>query len=89
MKILPIDFDNAVKQRWSRTTCIAAQAIKRITGRFPNLAWDDISSQRVWGNASNETINSTVLIFDKHFVQPGDETKPELQQLRASLPIEI
>lgn len=88
MKILPIDFDNAVKQKWSKRTCPVSQMTFRLSGKYLY----DTSGKHVvttlWRVASS-AMRNICDIFDDHFEHPGDETKPELQQLRASLPIDI
>lgn len=77
-----IDFDKAVKQPWSPETCVTAQVDRRLNG-FTNMC-------RRWQLYDESPMMKEVQqSFDKHFRKPGDETKPELVALRASLPIEI
>lgn len=91
-QILPCDFDEAVKQPWSTSTCIVAQAARRITGKSLHyqgnlsvapLDYTDGGTLKGFNGLEAQTV------FDKHFRDLGDEKKPELQALRASLPIAI
>lgn len=79
------DFDNAVKQKWTPTTCIIAQHLKRkgvvfVTGFEP---------VQYAHKSGYEARFGVMRVFDRSFNRPGDETKPELQDLRARLPIEL
>lgn len=83
------DFDNAVKHPWSSHTCIIAQAIARITGK-PATNWDAPHVTEVWDKIPKEhAAVGAMKAFDDNFTKPGDENKPELQALRASLPITL
>lgn len=74
------DFDNAVKQSWGCDTCIVAQYMKR--NGVP-------LSKGVLTFAEDHGLTGPLGQFDMHFGCPGDENKPELQALRASLPINL
>lgn len=78
------DFDRAVKQPFEHSTCLLAQFSIRNNIRYSNGA------PKVFGlELGNPAALQARLIFDAHFKLPGDEKKPELQALRASLPITI
>jgi hypothetical protein len=90
--IKKIDFDNAVKQEWNTSTCVVAQAALRITGKPLHYTGQIQFDPQVY-NDTGMLIGFHGLkiqaVFDRHFRYPGDEKKPELVALRASLPIEI
>lgn len=76
------DFDNAVKQRWYGYKCIIAQF-----GLRTNC---DIHDESFWIRMTDNSHAYHIrAAFDKHFNVPGDEKKPELVALRASLPIDL
>lgn len=83
MKLLKKDFDNAVKQDWSARKCLIAQCMIR----------NNIEIKKNWSPlyfaAYCDKANRAGQIFDRHFERRGDEKKPEMQELRALLPIEI
>lgn len=90
--IEPQDFDEAVKQPWDTKTCVAAQSAKRydMLGAEGEIKQDGNGNYIAPFSQKETTACGRVMrIFDKHFRGPGDETKPELVALRASLPIEI
>jgi hypothetical protein len=80
------DFDNAVKQEWNYDTCIIAQCMKR-NGLNPSgyPGPYHLVSELEDRIMPMDAMNS----FDAFFNNPGDEKKPELKKLRASLPIPI
>lgn len=76
------DFDNAVKQPWKAETCILNQANKRINGEYNCYFFiNAVTRSGLVSNAAHA--------FDQHFKVPGDEKKPELRALRASLPMKL
>lgn len=93
MQITKADFDNAVKQEWNAGSCIASQAALRLGIAIrPRLSAYTPAATLLFnhlGPKSEDLKKRVVAIFDKHFRNPGDENKPELQKLRASLPITI
>lgn len=82
--IEPVDFDEAVKQPWRSDSCLLAQAGNRIG--IPLYDNDGIRRDEWPCHGESYRLQG---IFDTHFRTPGDEKKPELVALRASLPIEI
>lgn len=80
--IKPEHFDTAVKQPWYWDTCLIAQT---------NLATDGFTScdSRRAITQANIKAQEAMIIFDRYFSMPGDETKPELVAFRASLPIVV
>lgn len=81
-----IDFDKAVKHSWSPETCLFSQSALRL-GYRPTChsAGAELLSALHWPKPLLDMRN----LFDCHFGKPGDENKPELIAIRASLPIEI
>lgn len=80
------DFDNAVKQKWNVFTCIVSQCAMRYN-YLPGIE-SPASKLRLKLNY-REPVKGITEIFDNHFRNPGDEAKPELVALRASLPIDL
>jgi hypothetical protein len=84
MQITKADFDNAVKQTYGGETCIVAQTMMRNgIGVESGIHPMDFLSDK------SPDADKARSVFDTHFWKPGDENKPELQKLRASLPITI
>lgn len=83
MKILKKDFDAAVSRRFDFKTCLVAQAMIR-EGILVESAYHPVRYS-YYGTKAGEARNC----FGANFSKPGDEAKPELQALRASLPIEL
>lgn len=82
--IKPEHFDAAVKQDWSVHTCLNSQAA--------DGAGFLATSQGASGTElalKSQVAAKLQNIFDLNFEHPGDETKPELVALRASLPISV
>lgn len=82
LKILKRDFDEAVKQPFSVGTCLIAQfAIRNgIELQHGDACW----------LASEIGVRTTLMAtFDKHFLEPKDKNKRELQALRAQLPVTV
>lgn len=77
------DFDRAVKQPFSGSTCLVAQFMLR------NGLEICSDGSALFFAIDHKIRHKTTWIFDKHFRMPGDESKPELQALRASLPIKV
>lgn len=80
------DFDNAVKQEWSVHTCIVSQFGLR---RGLKHGEDNRSAIGTLLAKKCRELGEIQWTFDTNFRKPGDEKKPELQALRASLPITI
>lgn len=78
------DFDEAVKQPFDWFTCLIAQYSRR-TGQLLPSGKPKVFASNVPGEIRAKLMRT----FDQHFSNPGDETKPELVALRASLPLEI
>lgn len=93
MQITKEDFDKAVKQPFSVNTCIVAQAALREFGKPLYRPRPDEDGYDTGGSLEFVPYlaaqNKVMRVFDKHFRNPGDENKPELQALRASLQITI
>lgn len=81
--IEPRDFDEAVKQDWHWFECVLAQCSRR-----NQMFMSDGVTPYVMKLSTGEG-DKVRSIFDEHYLRMGDEKKPELVALRASLPIEI
>lgn len=79
--IKPEHFDAAVKQNWHYKECFIAQCMIA-----NNMDVDWINPLRFAEATGIRNLQST---FDRYFNLPGDESKPELVALRASLPISV
>lgn len=77
------DFDRATKQDWSARTCVLAQA--SIRAGFEGDRINHVINKLVCSYAAEKAMDT----FDAYFRKPGDEVKPELRRLRASLPIKV
>ena len=84
MKPIKADFDNAVRQPWSSHSCVVAQmAIRHGTTLYNKRG---ARREIFWRPDIAQVVAKTMIPFDAHFRKPGDELKPELIALRASLP---
>jgi hypothetical protein len=83
------DFDNAVKQPRSYETCIVAQTAIRLRKEKGSLrAW--LFGPRSWAEVYDfPNAEYAATRFDAYFARPGDELKPELQDLRSILPLPL
>lgn len=79
------DFDNAVKQHWSTSTCILAQMHQRLYDE-PLYDYDGKARPEFCLGKMNSVMENAMHTFDENFQHPGDENRPAMQQLRASLP---
>ncbi len=87
MKIYKRHFDRAVKQAWSKDTCILAQcALDNSSTLLSKIGVLTVIGKELYKNNKSHRIMS---IFDHYFWNPGDEKKRELQELRESLPTSI
>lgn len=75
------DFDNAVKQHWGTRTCLVAQCMKR-----NNIPTDHPDGDAVENFATDHNLVCLMHVFDRHFENPGDESKAPLVALREGLP---
>lgn len=75
------DFDNAVKQHWHGRSCLVAQCMKRL-----NLLHETSDADAVEDFAEQHGLGDLMGMFDKHFDNPGDESKAELVAIREELP---
>lgn len=89
MKILPEDLDEAIKQPWSTTTCLLAQAAKRETGKeirfsgYTRVGFTDGTEIRV-----NTTASRFVSAFDSAILINGFDSTI-IAHLRIQLPVNV